>query len=173
MIEWLESIDRAIVLTVNSWNSPFFDEFFWLVSAKLTWIPFYLFLLFLFYRKSDWQNAGIFLLMAIVAVGFSDFTSSQIIKDSVMRYRPSHHTLLTDQLNFYQLSETDVYKGGQYGFVSSHAANFFAVCTFAWLSLKTSHPILGYHFLRLNQAKVQTAKKFAACDETNPYCPPL
>ena len=144
MIEWLESIDRAIVLTVNSWNSPFFDEFFWLVSAKLTWIPFYLFLLFLFYRKSDWQNAGIFLLMAIVAVGFSDFTSSQIIKDSVMRYRPSHHTLLTDQLNFYQLSETDVYKGGQYGFVSSHAANFFAVCTFAWLSLKKWYPRIGW-----------------------------
>ncbi|XOV66916.1 MAG: phosphatase PAP2 family protein [Fluviicola sp.] len=144
MIEWLESVDRAIVLSVNSWNTPFLDEFFWLVSAKLTWIPFYLFLLFLFFRKSDLKSAGIFLLCAIVAVGLSDFTSSQIIKDSVMRYRPSHHSLLTEKLHFYSLSETDVYKGGQYGFVSSHAANFFAVCTFAWLSLRRWYPKIGW-----------------------------
>jgi len=144
MIEWLESIDQSIVLSVNSWNTSFLDEFFWLVSAKLTWIPFYLFLLFLFFRKSDWKNAGIFLLLAIVAVGMSDFTSSQIIKDSVMRYRPSHHTLLTEHLHFYQFEDGEFYKGGQYGFVSSHAANFFAVCAFAWLSLKKWYPKIGW-----------------------------
>ncbi|MCR9171701.1 MAG: phosphatase PAP2 family protein [bacterium] len=144
MIEWLESIDRSIVLSVNSWNTPFLDELFWLVSAKLTWIPFYLFLLFLFFRKSDWKNSGVFLLCAIIAVGLSDFTSSQIIKDSVMRYRPSHHALLTEQLHFYSFSDSEFYKGGQYGFVSSHAANFFAVCTFAWLALKNWYPKIGW-----------------------------
>jgi len=146
MIEWLESVDRAIVLTVNGWNTPFLDEFMWLVSAKLIWIPFYLFLLFLFYRKSDWKQAGIFLLLAIAAVGASDFTSSQLIKDTVMRYRPSHHALLTDQLHFYTYSNGDVYKGGQYGFVSSHAANFFAVCTFAFLALKPWYSKIGWVF---------------------------
>ncbi|GAB5416438.1 MAG: lipid A 4'-phosphatase [Crocinitomicaceae bacterium] len=147
MIEWLESIDRALVLAVNSWNTPFFDEFFWIVSAKLIWIPFYLFLLFLFFRKSDWKQASIFLLLAIAAVGLSDFTSSQIIKDSVMRYRPSHHALLTDKLHFYQFADGEVYKGGQYGFVSSHAANFFAVCTFAYLTLRKWYPGMVWVFV--------------------------
>lgn len=136
MIEWLESADRAIVLAVNSWNTPFGDEFFWLVSAKLIWIPFYLFLLFLFIRKSNWKQSVAFLLLAILAVGLSDFTSSQILKDAIMRYRPSHHALLTDKLHFYTFEDGEVYKGGQYGFVSSHAANFFAVCTFAYLTLR-------------------------------------
>lgn len=136
MIEWLESIDRALVLTVNSWNTPFFDAFFWLVSAKLVWIPFYLFLWFLFLRKGGWKQGIVFLILAIVAVGLSDFTSSQLIKDSVMRYRPSHNTLLTDQLHFHQFEDGAFYKGGQYGFVSSHAANFFAVCTYAYLTLR-------------------------------------
>lgn len=144
MIEWLESIDRTIVLTVNGWNTPFFDEFFWLVSAKLTWVPFYLFLLFLFFRKNDWKGAGIFLLVAIAAVGLSDFTSSQIIKDGVMRYRPSHNTLLTGQLHFYRFADGEFYKGGEYGFVSSHAANFFAVCTYAWLTLRQWYPKIGW-----------------------------
>jgi undecaprenyl-diphosphatase len=146
MIEWLESVDRAIVLAVNSWNTPFLDEFFWLVSAKLIWIPFYLFLLFLFYRKSTWKQAGIFLLLAILAVGMSDFTSSQILKDSIMRYRPSHHALLTDRLHFYTFEDGEVYKGGQYGFVSSHAANFFAVCTFAYLTLRYWYPKITWVF---------------------------
>ncbi len=146
MIEWLESIDRALVLAVNGWNTPFFDEFFWIVSAKLTWVPFYVFLLFLFFRKSDWKQASIFLLLAIVAVGLSDFTSSQIIKDGVMRYRPSHHALLTEKLHFYQFADGELYKGGQYGFVSSHAANFFAVCTFAYLTLRKWYPKIIWVF---------------------------
>ena len=144
MIEWLESVDRSIVLMVNSWNTPFLDEFFWLVSGKLTWVPFYIFIIFLFKRKSDWKYTGLFLIMGIAAVGLSDFTSSQIIKDSVMRYRPSHNTLLTDQLHFYRFSDGAFYKGGQYGFVSSHAANFFAVCTFAWLVLRKWYPKIGW-----------------------------
>lgn len=147
MIEWLESIDRAIVLTVNSWNTPFLDEFFWLVSAKLIWIPFYLLLLVLFFIKSNWKHAGIFLLLAIVAVGLSDFTSSQILKDSIMRYRPSHHGLLTNKLHFYAFEDGEVYKGGQYGFVSSHAANFFAVCTFAFLTLRKWYAKIHWVFV--------------------------
>ena len=51
MIEWLESIDRSIVLAVNSIHMPWLDELMWLVSGKFFWIPFYLFLLFLAYKK--------------------------------------------------------------------------------------------------------------------------
>ncbi len=136
MIEWFESIDRAIVLAVNGCHTPWLDVFMWTVSGKIIWIPFYLFLAYLCYRKTNWKYTGLFVLLAIVAVGLSDFTSSQLIKDTVMRYRPSHHGLLTHRLHFYQLPDGEFYKGGQYGFVSSHAANFFAICTFAYLALK-------------------------------------
>lgn len=146
MIDWLESIDRNIVLFVNGFHTPFLDEFMWIVSAKLTWIPFYLLLLLLFFRKTSWKQAGIFLLVAIAAVGLSDFISSQLIKDTVMRYRPSHHALLTEKLHFYTFDDGEVYKGGMYGFVSSHAANFFAVCTFAFLALRVYYPKMGWVF---------------------------
>lgn len=146
MLDWLESLDRDIVLFVNGFHTPFLDEFMWIVSAKLTWIPFYLLLLFLFFRKTSWKQAGIFLLVAIAAVGLSDFISSQLIKDTVMRYRPSHHAVLTDKLHFYTFDDGEVYKGGMYGFVSSHAANFFAVCTFAYLSLRQYYPRIWWVF---------------------------
>lgn len=137
MIEWLESIDREIVLFVNGMNHPALDEIMWIISAKLTWVPFYLLLLYLYFRKAkSWKDTLIFLLVAVAAVGAADFISSQLLKDTIMRYRPSHHALLTDKLHFYQTSDGEFYKGGMYGFVSSHAANFFAICTFAYLVLR-------------------------------------
>lgn len=139
MMETLESIDRAIVLWVNGLNTPFLDEFMWIVSGKLTWIPFYIFLFFLFVRQSGIGKGVFFLGFAILTVALSDQISVHLFKDLFLRYRPSHNTFLTDQLHFYHLGGDDYYKGGQYGFVSSHAANFMAVCTFAFLALRKKY----------------------------------
>ena len=144
MMEWLESIDRSIVLAINSWNSPFLDELMWLISGKLTWIPLYLLLLILYIRKSGWKRGIFFLVLAILTVVIADQVSVNLFKEFIQRYRPSHHALLTDQLHFYDFGDGNVYKGGQYGFVSSHAANFIGVCTFAWLVLKKWYSKLGY-----------------------------
>ena len=38
MIDYLEFIDRQIVLFVNGLHFPFLDHFMWVVSGKLTWI---------------------------------------------------------------------------------------------------------------------------------------
>lgn len=137
MIDWLESIDQQIVLTVNSWNTPFFDELMWIISAKGTWIPFYLFLAGIGFIKLGWKKAVFYVFCVLVAVGITDFICSGIIKEMVQRYRPSHNLLLTHQLHFYQYESGDVYKGGQYGFVSSHAGNFFAL---AWIVGKIMRP---------------------------------
>ena len=51
MIEFLEEIDRSIVLAINGWNNPFMDELMWWISARITWIPLYLILLYLAYKK--------------------------------------------------------------------------------------------------------------------------
>lgn len=138
--DYLESIDRAIVQAVNGWNTPFLDEFMWIVSGKLTWIPFYILLIFLYTRKTNLLKGGVFLLCAIVSVALADQISVNLFKEVFERYRPSHHALLTDNLHFYTFENGDVYKGGMYGFVSSHAANFFAVAAFAFFVLKEYYP---------------------------------
>lgn len=144
MMEWLESLDRSFVLWVNSWNTPFFDEFMWIVSGKLTWIPLYLLLIALYVRSFDWRRGLLFLFSAILCVVLSDQISVHLFKDTFLRYRPSHHALLTNQLHFYDLGNNDLYKGGLYGFVSSHAANFTTVCFFAYLQLRNRYKWLKY-----------------------------
>lgn len=136
MLNKLEAIDRWIVASVNSWHNPFLDELMWVLSAKLTWIPLYLLLIYLFYRKTNFRMSVIFVLCALAVVALTDQFSVHLFKDVFLRYRPSHHAELTEKLHFYKLENGDFYKGGMYGFVSSHAANFFGVCLFAALALR-------------------------------------
>ena len=145
--DYIDSIDRAIVQSVNGLNTPFLDEFMWIISGKITWVPFYILLIFLYTRKTNLIKGSIFFLCAIVSVAFADQISVSLFKEVFERYRPSHNTLLTDKLHFYKLENGDVYKGGEYGFVSSHAANFFAIVTFAYFALKEYYLKLAIPFL--------------------------
>lgn len=138
MIEYFESIDRAIVLTVNSWNSPFWDEFMWIVSGKITWIPLYFLLLFLAYRKIGLKAAFLFLVFVVLTIVIADTISVYALKETFQRYRPSHNTLISDKLHYYRIMSQEFYTGGQYGFVSSHATNFFVIAwCFALVFFKT------------------------------------
>ena len=142
MIDWLESIDRAIVLTVNGWNSPFLDELCWLLSARWPWIPLYLLLSWFSWKQFGTKKAILFVLIVLGTLAIADLTSVYLFKENFQRYRPSHHALLTDKLHFYALGNGDFYKGGMYGFVSSHATNFFVLTILTGLSLKPRYPKL-------------------------------
>jgi undecaprenyl-diphosphatase len=105
----------------------------WIVSEKTTWIPLYLLLVGLLvwrYRKPamtsvKWlQKVPVCVVMIIAiaaAVGLSDFIASGILKDLVARPRPTRVPELEGVLHL-----VNGYKSGQYGFVSSHAANTMA-----------------------------------------------
>lgn len=142
MIEWLESIDRAIVLAVNSWHTPFLDEFFWYISARWTWIPLYVFLIYLSWKQFGTRKTLWFVGIVLLTIAVVDLTSVYFFKETFQRYRPSHHALLTNRLHFYRLPNGEFYKGGMFGFVSSHASNFFAVSMLTGLSLRKNHPKL-------------------------------
>ena len=77
-----------------------------------------------------------------MAVAIADLTSVHLFKNVFERYRPSHHSLLTDKLHFYKFENGEFYKGGQFGFVSSHAANFAAICVYTLLILKNTYRFL-------------------------------
>ncbi|MDG1148282.1 MAG: phosphatase PAP2 family protein [Crocinitomicaceae bacterium] len=145
--DYLASIDRAIVQAVNGWNTPFLDEFMWIVSGKLTWIPFYILLIFLYTRKTTLVKGGVFFICAIISVALADQVSVHLFKEVFERSRPSHHALLTEKLHFYMFDDGSIYKGGAYGFVSSHAANFCAVVAFSYFTLKHYYTTLFIPFL--------------------------
>lgn len=121
----------AIVQAVNGWHSPFWDEVMWIVTGRLVWIPLYLLLIFLAVKQGGWKVGLLFFVGVAVSVILADFVSTQCMKEVIQRYRPSHNLNLQDQLRYYQLDWGKEYRGGEFGFVSSHAANFFAIATFS------------------------------------------
>ena len=134
MLERLLHIDTEILLAINGWHAPWADTLMWIVSAKTTWIPLYVLLIGLLvwrYRQPaptpiKWlQKVPVCVVMIVViglAVGAADFIASGILKDWVARPRPSRVPELEGVLHL-----VNGYKSGQYGFVSSHAANTMAV----------------------------------------------
>ena len=149
IFDYIDIIDRIIVQTINSCNNPFLDELMWIVSVKYTWIPFYILLIFFYYKKTNLKKSLLFLFFVLISVGFADQISVNFFKEFFQRLRPSHNTLLKEQLHLHVFANGDLYRGGSYGFVSSHAANFFAVLTFAYLVMKKYYSNLFIPFLIL------------------------
>jgi undecaprenyl-diphosphatase len=129
MIDELESIDRYLLLAINHINSSFLDSFMWFLSGPwmlLILLPFSIF--FLIKKYSSKQI--IWILAAIVlTIVLTDQLSVHAFKEVFERYRPSHNLFLKDQLHLHQYIDGTFYRGGKYGFVSSHAANYFGILT--------------------------------------------
>ncbi len=130
MLDGLKQIDQSLFLTLNGCHSPFFDTFFWLVSNKYIWIPLYLLLIYFIIRKYKKQS-WIIILSAILVIVLTDQTSVHLFKNMFMRYRPSHNLSLQGLVHI-----VNNYRGGLYGFVSSHAANSFGIAVFTALFMK-------------------------------------
>ena len=136
MMDKIEQIDRALLLWINSHNSPFFDTFMWQVSHQFIWVPIYLFFLIYAFKKLELKQFIFFIIGVSLCFLFADRISVMAFKDVFMRYRPTHNLDIKDLIHTYINSNGDEYRGGMYGFVSSHATNFLALSTFLFLNFK-------------------------------------
>jgi undecaprenyl-diphosphatase len=142
--QWLNNIDTEFFLALNGMHTPFFDAFFTLFTSMITWIPLYLMILFLIFKKYKQQGLWI-LLFLILTVVLSD-QISVLIKDMVHRLRPSHEPLLLGKVNL------PTGEGGMYGFVSSHAVNVFSFAIMMGLLSQNRRlfaALLGWAFLTI------------------------
>jgi undecaprenyl-diphosphatase len=129
MIEKLESIDHSLVLAINAMHSTFLDSFMWFLSGSyilLLLIPFIFYFLFKEYRSK--QLLWIFVAVVLTVI-LTDQLSVHAFKEVFQRYRPSHNLLLKSQLHLHEYPDGSFYGGGKFGFVSSHAANYFGILT--------------------------------------------
>lgn len=93
------------------------------VSSKLFWLPLYVFLLFLIYKKFN-TRVWLVLIFITLLIFVSDQLSVHAFKNVFERLRPCH---TPDLLFIVHIVEKC---GGKFGFVSSHAANSFALAFF-------------------------------------------
>lgn len=130
-INLLDALDKRLMLYLNYDGGGMMDDLCQVLSSRLLWVlPALLFVAYAF-RRWHYAKAIIAVLCAAVTVVLCDQISSSVIKPMFMRLRPSHCIGLETMLHY-----VDDYRGGIYGFVSSHAANAFGIVTFVSLLLR-------------------------------------
>ncbi len=135
MLEYLKELDAQLFLFINGLHRPWLDGIMYQISYRYNWIPFYAFLTVLIFLK--FKLRGLWALLFIVFLIFLSDQTANILKDSTMRLRPSHNPVIADLVHIVRDR-----RGGQFGFVSGHAANSFALAIFMIKILKSRHPWL-------------------------------
>ncbi len=131
-IQQLIGFDQELLLKLNGSNSLFWDGFMWLSTNMLTWIPFAVVLLYVIFKNNKIKEALIIIALLGVVIALADQISSGICKPLFARFRPTQDPEL-----MYQIDIVNRYRGGTYGFISSHAANTFGVAVFLTLIFKS------------------------------------
>ncbi|MEO8588042.1 MAG: phosphatase PAP2 family protein [Flavobacteriales bacterium] len=121
----LEALDRSAFLAINGAHAPWADDLMLAVSDMRIWFPLYIFLLFILQRRFGWRGLAWSVPVLGLMILCSDSGSVVLFKETVQRLRPCHEPGLQGLVHL-------VYPacGGQFGFVSSHASNHFAIAAF-------------------------------------------
>ena len=125
MIESLKDIDTAILLFINGFHNSFTDSLMWFLSGKVILVPIIIITYFFLWKKYNWKGLLLITISIICTIILTDQLSVHLFKEVFLRYRPSHNTEISPLLHFYEFKPGELYLGGQYGFISSHAANYF------------------------------------------------
>ena len=120
-MDWLLHLDSRLFLAINGFHNELWDGIMWWISGKTTWWPFYLLLLGFLGWQKRWQLVAMILFVGIV-ITLADQTSVHLFKNVFQRLRPCHEPSLEGLVHLVKNKS-----GGQFGFISSHAANTFGL----------------------------------------------
>jgi len=160
MLEKIIDYEHDLFLLINGSQSTFWDQFMWLFSGKIAWEPAaFFFIVFLFYKnRHRWiEILLIFMAISLVVILCDQFASS-FCKPFFERLRPTYHPDFIGEVK-----TVFGYRGGRFGFISSHAANafgfamltslifkyrFYSITIFIWATVNSySRIYLGVHFI--------------------------
>lgn len=126
IINLFSEADSTLLLFINGMHTSILDTIMWLASDKLTWIPFYLVLLYAISVRLKWKQRLLCFVCIAVIIALTDQTCASVIRPAMERLRPSNpDNPISSMLHF-----VNNYRGGRYGFPSCHAANSMALAVF-------------------------------------------
>jgi undecaprenyl-diphosphatase len=138
---FFQDIDQKFFLFLNGLHTSFLDPLMWQISGRIIWIPLYALIIFFMMRQRKW-NGWVTLLAIVLMIILSD-QLSDLVKDSVQRLRPTHNPMIENLVHVIKDPHGHDYRGGSYGFVSSHACNSFAVAVFVSLFFRRRWVTIG------------------------------
>ena len=123
--------DKELLLNLNGSQSLFWDGFMWVATSTIVWVPVAAMLLYIIIKNNKIQEALLTIIMIALVITLADQIASGLCKPFFARFRPTQ-----DPNIMYMVDIVNEYRGGQFGFISSHAANTFAISVFLSLLIK-------------------------------------
>ena len=126
-MDTLLQLDNHLLLLLNYFHTEFWDNAFWIMSSTQIWIPMYVMVIYTLIKGQKMQS-WLTIVAVIVLVVLCDRISTDIFKHGFERLRPTHDPDIGGVVK-----TVFGYKGGKFGFVSSHAANTMGIAVFTSL----------------------------------------
>lgn len=134
IIEYLSQMDTEVFLFLNGFHNTFWDYFMTMFSYRFSWVPFYATFLYVMIRNFHYKVTVACVVAIVMCIIISDQTTSTLLKPMVERMRPSN---LDNPISPMVHVAFD-YRGGRYGFPSSHAANSWCMAFYAMYLVRRS-----------------------------------
>ena len=134
----LNNWDHQLFLFLNGLHVGWLDPVMTFISSETGWIPFYAVLVFLVFYKYRWKGLWVLLGVAVL-ITCSDQISASVFKPIFHRLRPCYDPLIEDLVHLPKGKP-----GGHYGFISSHAANTFALASFIYMTMRQHYKKIGW-----------------------------
>jgi undecaprenyl-diphosphatase len=139
-------LDKDLLIWINSFHADWLDPIMLIITKTAFWTPLYLLFIFLIFKKLD-KDAWFAMAGAGLTILLADGITAQIMKPFFERLRPSQDPSVQNLLHLVTKSDGEIYRGGLYGFASSHAANTFGISMFMWLLFKDRTRWIGLAFI--------------------------
>lgn len=139
MLDKILSLDTQLFIYLNSLGSETYDGLWLLITKQIYWIPLFLFLSYIIYKKLGAKQTLFLVLFVAVLLLFTDQITN-LFKNGFQRLRPCNNPELKPFIRIVQ-SRTS------FSFFSGHAANTMAVATFLYLVFKKNFKYFGLLFL--------------------------
>lgn len=132
ILNTLDTIDRYITIALNYDGGAVQDDIWTVFSSRLIWVlPAIALIAHLLYNKQTRKQTLVVVFALALIITLCDQTTSTLMKPFFARLRPSHTPGVMEALHY-----VGDYRGGLYGFASSHAANSFGAVIFVALLIK-------------------------------------
>lgn len=128
MLEELISLDKNLFIYLNNLGSTPFDTFWLLITNQRNWIPFFLCIAYILYKKTTLKQFVFTLVCIGLMIAFSD-QMTNLVKNNVQRLRPCNDLDIATKIRIVKDSDT-------FSYFSGHAANSMAAMMFVFLLLR-------------------------------------
>ena len=134
----MSDLDSRLFLFFNGLHTGWLDTVMVALTETWPWIPLFVLLLYLIFKQYGKRGWWVLLAVAIIIL-CTDQLSAHVFKPLFHRLRPCFNPELEGLVHL-----PKGLPGGQYGFVSSHAANSFGIATFLMGVLRKRYRCIGW-----------------------------